>query len=51
MNKIGLILTLAALLGAGAAALIVGAKGGSTTPTASVSTPEKKSGCCAGHSQ
>jgi hypothetical protein len=50
MNKIGLILTLAALLGAGAAALIVGAKGGSTTPTASVSTPEKAS-CCSGHNK
>jgi hypothetical protein len=50
MNKIGLILALAALLGAGAAALIVGAKGGSTAPTASVSTPEKAS-CCSGHNK
>jgi len=49
MNKIGLILALAALLGAGAAALIVGAKGGSTTPTA-VSTPAKAS-CCSGHNK
>jgi len=37
-------------MGAGAAALIVGAKGGSTTPTASVSTPEKAP-CCLGHNK
>lgn len=47
MNKLGLILALAALLGAGAAALIVGAKG-SSNPTAAVTTPEKAS-CCSGH--
>ncbi len=50
MNKFGLILALAALLGAGAAALIVGAKGSETTPTAVVTTPEKAS-CCSGHSK
>ncbi|MCX7992440.1 MAG: hypothetical protein N2651_02095 [Fimbriimonadales bacterium] len=50
MNKLGLILALAALLGAGAAAIIVGAKGSETTPTAVVSTPEK-SACCSGHNK
>lgn len=48
MNKFGLILALAALLGAGAAAIIVGAKGNGTTPTAAVSSTEKAS-CCSGH--
>ncbi len=48
MNKFGLILALAALLGAGAAAIIVGAKGNETTPTAVVSSPEKAS-CCSGN--
>jgi len=50
MNKFGLILVLAALLGAGAAALIVGAKGSSTAPAAAVSTPEKAP-CCSGHNK
>lgn len=48
MNKLGLILVLAALLGAGAAALIVGSRGGDPVPAAAVSTPEK-AGCCSGH--
>lgn len=50
MNKIGLILTLAALLGAGAAALVIGAKGGSTSATATVSAPDKAS-CCPDHNK
>ncbi|MFN7015679.1 MAG: hypothetical protein ACK4P5_00745 [Fimbriimonadales bacterium] len=48
MNKFGLILALAALLGAGAAAIIIGAKGNGTTPTTSVTTSGKAS-CCSGH--
>ncbi len=49
MNKIGLILALAALLGASAAALLIGSKSGSEpTPAAVVSTPAKSS-CCSGH--
>ncbi|MCS7209422.1 MAG: hypothetical protein NZ874_07610 [Fimbriimonadales bacterium] len=48
MNKLGLILVLAALLGAGAAALVIGAKSGEVNPSAVVTTP-KKSSCCPGH--
>lgn len=49
MNKVGLILVLAALLGAGAAALLIGSKSSvEPTPAAVVSTPAKSS-CCPGH--
>lgn len=49
MNKVGLILVLAALLGAGAAALLVGFRSSvEPTPAAVVTTPSKSS-CCPDH--
>ncbi|MEN3000993.1 MAG: hypothetical protein ABDI19_04020 [Armatimonadota bacterium] len=49
MNRIGLLLVLAALLGAGAAALMFSVREDkSAQPTAAVVKSEKSS-CCAGH--
>ncbi len=49
MNKIGLILAVAALLGAGAAALVAGLREGKASSAAAVSNSTKKPACCAGH--
>lgn len=51
MSKIGAILVIAALLGAGAAALMVSVREGKATqtPTAVVKGSGDKPSCCAGH--
>ncbi|GBC93494.1 hypothetical protein HRbin15_01985 [bacterium HR15] len=51
MSKIGLLLAVAALLGAGAAALVMSLREGkpAPSPTAVVKGSGEKPSCCAGH--
>lgn len=51
MSKIGLLLAVAALLGAGAAALVMSMREGklARSPAAVVKGSSEKSACCTGH--
>jgi hypothetical protein len=50
MSRFGLILAVAALLGAGAAALVMSMREGTVSPTAAVvKEGGKKPSCCPGH--